>query len=774
MKSTAKIILLSVSLLSVSVTYAQQKHTVTGTVRVARERKPLDLVQIFASDSTGNTAARTVTLEDGIYNLSLSDGRHTILFEKTGYKSVKRNISVSGGDVDMGNILLREGEEINAAGISAESLLQRKNDRLVYDVSKDPDRFTLNMSAMMEKIPELRMAAKDGKLQYGQLGIKQILINDEESGIINARRQYPMEFIKAHYMKKIELVLPGSLEYGNTEPVLLITLSKALPYGAAASVSAEADTKHSYSPSADIISNSPLIGIGANYSYGYKGKNVLKNEYLREDSGGESWEITNTGWSSSQTHNMGLNVFRSFAGEKIRFQARLSSSTSGSHAVSESFLNGTQDERSDVTGHSPFTLNANVSLGGPLGKVSPKGLARNRWSVKYNLNNSSSSRSTQYSVSNSSSTSTDERTQHRLEASFMLRDIAIGSFKPQAMVYTGWYGRHYATSNQYGSDINGSYYGQNVVYARASTLGLISGSISYALTLMAEYCSNHGFFINNLSDTTPLDYSEFNILPIIGLSYKKFNLNYSRYLRRPTADQLNPYRDTRSPYLVRTGNPSLKGSATNIFSLSYSPVTNAKWLPMLNLSTSYSFSNNDIANFASAGPDGTAVMSYCNLGRSQSYGAKFLASFKLSKHFDISAMGGISRNSITLPDMSANRTTVPTLNLNFNWKPSLFELSCYTNLQPSLNSVQMRKLVLEPTANITLSRYFKKPRIGVSLDVNDVLHSGGMRESFIQMGQYTQRNLIERLGRSFNFRIYWRIGKFQNKLEATDIKAHDM
>ena len=84
--------------------------------------------------------------------------------------------------------------------------------------------------------------------------------------MINAGRQYPMNFIRASYMSKIELVLPGSPEYNNDKPILLITLDEPLPLGFAGKLSGSADTKGTYSPGIDLVGNTPWIGIGVNYS----------------------------------------------------------------------------------------------------------------------------------------------------------------------------------------------------------------------------------------------------------------------------------------------------------------------------------------------------------------------------------------------------------------------------------------------------------------------------------------------------------------------------
>lgn len=92
---------------------------------------------------------------------------------------------------------------------------------------------------------------------------------------------------------------------------------------------------------------------------------------------------------------------------------------------------------------------------------------------------------------------------------------------------------------------------------------------------------------------------------------------------------------------------------------------------------------------------------------------------------------------------------------------------------PSLASVQTSRLIMEPRGEIFLSRYFKRPHIGVSISASDVLHKGGLKRSVIQYDNFVQYNYIERLGRSYTFRVYWRFGKFR-QTESVDVKAYDM
>ena len=114
----------------------------------------------------------------------------------------------------------------------------------------------------------------------------------------------------------------------------------------------------------------------------------------------------------------------------------------------------------------------------------------------------------------------------------------------------------------------------------------------------------------------------------------------------------------------------------------------------------------------------------------------------------------------------------PSCSLFIDWSPAWFSFTSDFVLSPSAYSILTEKIVLEPRWELAISRYFEKPHIGISVTVDDVLHSGGRQESWIRNENFVQHNLTERTGRSFIFKIYWRFGKYK-KMEDISIKAID-
>ena len=727
----------------------QAEYKVSGIIKEAKSDRPLGFCKIYVTDSLGQQVKRTITLDDGIFRLTVKDGSYSVLFTNTGHRSVTSSVKVAGKDVDMGEIFMEIGEEIDEAGISAAPLLTRTGDR------------------------------KDGKLEFNNEKVAEIRINDTENGMISASRQYPMEFIKAGYMKTIELVMPDSPEYHNEHPILLITLARPLPYGFAGNIEGQANTKNAYSPAVDLVANTPIIGVGVSYEYGYSGEPALTNKTTREMTDGTVTESKSVRSNKSHSHNMGMNIFRGFLNDRIKFNASLSGSFANASSFSESTVNNVPSVTSTGISQSPFRLNGAVRLSGSFGPETVRSnMRKHQWSLGYSYRDSYRSSETEHvypSYSAIQSSYNDER-EHRLQATLKLRDIVRKPFTASLYLQGGWFGRKYDNSSAYDGLPDGMDYRQDVAFLEMAALGSIVRNLSYTLQLNGEYIDNSGSFING-TDISPLDYKDFNIVPSVGLSWRirrhTLSASYYRSVRRPAMSQLNPYEDVSDPYNIRKGNPHLKGENTDSYSLNWSLSPNLKWMNMFSLGISYSDAKNRISPVVTTDADGVATRTYYNIGEISSINARLQASLYPVKSLNIYLTLSYSYNRSVLPSGSVNSYSRPVGMMSFSWSPKWFELSGAISVRPTLNSVQTSSLVMEPDAEISISRYFSKPHLGISIGATDLFHSGGVQRSTISYDNFVQYNYRERRGRTFNFRIYWRFGKFRQP-ESVEVKAYDM
>lgn len=764
-------------------------HSVSGTV-VEQEKihktVPIALSKVYLSNNI-DIHKRAITPDDGSFSISAPDGHYILLIESTGHKSYVLEVDINGKDLDLGEVIMRIGEEIAPAGISSESPITRKGTRITYDVLKDPDAAIINMDEMIARIPDLHLSSKDGRLKYGTEDFGLILIDKNESGLINSRRQYPMEFIKADHMRQIEVVLPGDLEYGNDKPVLLIELAKELPYGLASNIEMSANSKKSFSPGIDAVINTPLIGIGLGYSYGHDNSPALLNESCREMTDPLSQvirvETSKTRWEKSYSHNINANFFRTIAKDRIKLNATLNTSSSEAQYFSETISSTWMSDKSNVmsttavkgTSTSPLRLNGGLRISGSFGKPAGiQGKKENQWRLAYSFQNRMNESNDIYPSYNLSSCS--EMKEHRVNCYVGWRNIINRrNFRFSTGINSGFYSRNYDNRSESAISNDGLDYCQQVAFINLTGLGEIWRKIGYTATINSEYLNNEGRFLND-GIRSPLDFSEFNINPSVGLNWNiksnSFRSSYSRSVRRPGINQLNPYQDRSNPFSIVTGNPNLKGEMTDSYSLGYGIMPTLKWLRMCSVSITYSDTKNQISRIISSDENGIATSTFSNLGRSSNYAISLETILSPISRMEMILFASYSRTSSTLPSGLSNSVYYPSMSLSVNWYPKWFDMNGLLQYKPTIKSLQTVSLFMEPYVELSLSRYFRKPHIGISMSVSDVLHKGGMKESTIINSNFIQHNYAERLGRCYSISVYWRLGKFR-QVENVTVEAYD-
>ena len=90
-----KLKFLLIALFTLSLSFAQNKGTVTGTITdkdMNNETLP------FASIAIKGTATGTNADENGKYSLSVPAGTHTIVFGFLGYESIEMQITITAGE----------------------------------------------------------------------------------------------------------------------------------------------------------------------------------------------------------------------------------------------------------------------------------------------------------------------------------------------------------------------------------------------------------------------------------------------------------------------------------------------------------------------------------------------------------------------------------------------------------------------------------------------------------------------------------------------------
>ncbi|MFA5713265.1 MAG: carboxypeptidase regulatory-like domain-containing protein, partial [Bacteroidales bacterium] len=205
----------------------------------------------------------------GEFKLSLrSPGNYLLKFDAMSYGSDSLSVEVKLGTNEIGIIKLSEGHQLAGVTVTAEKLVMRQElEKLIYDVTKDPDAKRLKMADIMEKIPFMKIDGTDGKLKYLEDRVPTILIDGKPHPMISSQRQFPMRMIKGDVMKDIEIILPHTSENPTDKPIININLEKALPDGFVTEIRTSGNTLKSYRGSIDFISKFDKLYLSFRYSH---------------------------------------------------------------------------------------------------------------------------------------------------------------------------------------------------------------------------------------------------------------------------------------------------------------------------------------------------------------------------------------------------------------------------------------------------------------------------------------------------------------------------
>ncbi len=231
----------------------------------------------------------------------------------------------------LSDIHLSEGQLLTEVKVVANrSLIIQEVDKLIYDVSLDPDARKMKMSEIMLKIPHMQHKIEDGKLRYLDENISTIYINGERNDLISGSRQYPMNFIRGDVMSKIEIIMPNTGENKTDKYIINIKLAREIPNGVAFQNIFNANTRNRYRGSSDIASKTGNLYYYLNYGISYEdspkvraftekeNKQNLQN-YIQKDS--------SSSWNNNLAHNIILGLGTNIA-KKHKIYVNLSAQKS--------------------------------------------------------------------------------------------------------------------------------------------------------------------------------------------------------------------------------------------------------------------------------------------------------------------------------------------------------------------------------------------------------------------------------------------------------------
>lgn len=211
-------------------------------------------------------------------------------------------------------------------------------------------------------------------------------------------------------------------------------------------------------------------------------------------------------------------------------------------------------------------------------------------------------------------------------------------------------------------------YDQNIAAAYVSTAFTTQSKLAIMTGLRYEYTSIHAIAGGHGPISIP-DYGR--LLPSINLSKKigestTVKLAYTRRIRRPFIDDLNPNFNTVNPLNIRIGNPYLKPETVDRIEAGYSTQVKKTYLNF----TLYTRLNTDDIQSISQRSDtlvGAVVTRVTNLGKEYNYGSNLFATVNITPRWSVNGNVDVMYRFIQGLTLDVNGLSTMISNQGFRW-----------------------------------------------------------------------------------------------------------
>ncbi|MGB8194342.1 MAG: outer membrane beta-barrel family protein, partial [Chitinophagaceae bacterium] len=261
----------------------------------------------------------------------------------------------------------------------------------------------------------------------------------------------------------------------------------------------------------------------------------------------------------------------------------------------------------------------------------------------------------------------------------------------------------------------------------------------------------------------------FKVYPTVHLSYNikdnhELQLNYSKRVNRPEADELNPFPEFQDPRNLRSGNPKLLPEIIHSIEFGYKwQGKNVSFVP----SIYYRYTKNGFTSVVIPLNDSTLLTTEQNLSNSRSAGLELILSVKTNKWFSTNLSTNIFYNRINADNLGyiQNRSVV-SLSANLN---SNFTITKSTMLQVSANYRSARltpqgKFYPVLVFNSGLRQDLFRNKVSITFTASDIFRSQ-RQKSTINTAYLQQVSVNRREGQIFYLGISYRFGIMKKEKE---------
>jgi len=587
------------SILFPSLIFAQELGIIKGSVVNSTEKpEPLATVSLYnLRDSS--LVAGTITDKSGNYNLNVKPGKFFLCVSSIGYEKYYSDqiVLVSNSTIEIKMITLKlSGVNLQEITIkSNKPLFEVRKDKIVVNIEGNVNATGSNALELLQKSPGVAVDQNDNISLKGKSGV-QIFIDGRPSQLDSKSLSSMLKSMNSSNIEAIELISNPSSKYeaNGTAGIINFRLKKDKKYGFNGNVSSgiQIGRTPKYLNSFSGNYNSGRVNLYGNYSINWGDNRSYINMFRTQaDTVYNSKSVQNY-YDTNNNFKTGLDIFidkKSTLGLMITGDLSngniQNNSVNAISPVSSGVLNRTLYGLNQMSNsRRNLNYNTNYSYSDTLGHSLNIDF---NYGTFRNMSNSFQPNTYIYADGHSSESDFRSRAPIRINLGTAKIDYSFNLFKGK--FGTGGKYSDVKADNIFdfwdvvgpedfyiGSLSNRFYYTEKVSSFYLNYNREINQDISFEIGLRAENTISEGRLVSNDNKETLNDVKRnyTNLFPNVALNYKineenQLNLNYSRRIKRPLYQDLNPFEIKQDELNYQKGNPFLRPQYADIFEISH-------------------------------------------------------------------------------------------------------------------------------------------------------------------------------------------------------------
>ena len=792
---------------SSSISKNSQSGIITGIVLDRDSKLPIEGAVITLTDL--NTAAqKTGAVTDNLGKFSI----------ETIYSTYKMNIDFIGYNGAVNNRIILRKPVLNidtirlSTGTNITEEIKVEDERSTMEFQPGKKIFNVSNSDLyqsgsavdvLKDVPSVTVDPDNNVQLRGSSEVK-ILINGRPSGLNSSARGNILEQIPANTIERIEIVTNPDAKYDaeGTSGIINIILKKNDSFGINGSYNLGVGTFDKYSSGINLNAKNKKMNIFGNYNYrlfNSPGINSLDRLSLTDNSRLiQNIDLLNR--MKNHSLNGGIEFFPDDKNtlalsigynDRDRLRGSTETTKQNNQVNGDLLFSSINKVEDDETGK-----NLDISLSYDKEFNDPKKQLTTEFSYsrQHEVNTQLSSFYDQLNPVTNIPKKNDlfDNTDNDLELTLDYL-IPLGKGKNPAKLDAGVkstlrnsdniysYQNFNYSSNSFVED-PGSSNSFNYKEFINAVYGIYSGSVksfSYSLGLRGESTNSTG---DLLTTAAQFKQNYFSVFPSVSISDKlnpghEIQLTYSRRVRRPDTEDLNPFIERSDPLNLRQGNPELKPMFIDSYELS---LINYIGQTVLTPSVYFRQTHDEITRYRTLLDSNVALTTFANNTSSRTYGAELIFN---SKIFNLINLNG--NLNYYKSDVDASNILPGLVNSTYSWAGRILASSSIANvmnIQFAYNYTGKRATgqgVIDPvqSMDIALRKDLFNNNASISFRVSDILNQQKTVSNLVDPA-FTETSTRRRNSRSAFLTFTYNFGgvdknKKKDKNKADDITPPD-